>query len=55
MLTYIHPLPRFFNDVVVLPVTFEQLRTTSAGEGLQNLVEHLSATCRNPAIVNALL
>lgn len=45
----------YFNEAVTLPVTFEQLRTTSAGEGLQSLVEHLSKTCCNPAIVNALL
>lgn len=46
---------RHFNEIILLPVTFEQLRTTSAGAGVQNLVEHLSDTCRNPAIVNALL
>lgn len=45
----------YFNAVVVLPVTFEQLRTTSAGQGLRNLVEHLSMECSHPAIVNALL
>ncbi|CAN8102347.1 unnamed protein product [Discula destructiva] len=51
----IKKLSIYFNEIVVLPVTFEQLRTTSAGEGLQLLVEHLSDACRNPAIVNALL
>lgn len=45
----------YFNAVVVLPVTFEQLRTTSAGQGLRTLVEHLSMECSHPAIVNALL
>lgn len=48
-------LTSYINHVVVLPVTFEQLRTTSAGEGLRILVEHLSRCCSNPAIVNALL
>lgn len=46
---------RYFTDVVELPSTFEQLRTTSAGESLRTLVDHLSTTCTNPAIVNALL
>ncbi|WYZ45947.1 hypothetical protein EsH8_IX_000172 [Colletotrichum jinshuiense] len=45
----------YFTDVVVLPSTFEQLRTTAAGEPLRVLVEHLTDTCSNPAIVNALL
>ncbi|KAK7734925.1 hypothetical protein SLS53_007702 [Cytospora paraplurivora] len=51
----IKELSIYINHVVVLPVTFEQLRTTSAGEGLRTLVEHLSRGCSNPAIVNALL
>ncbi|ROW02309.1 hypothetical protein VSDG_02538 [Cytospora chrysosperma] len=51
----ISKLSIYFNQVVVLPVTFEQLRTTSAGDGLRTLVEHLSRNCSNPAIVNALL
>ncbi|ROW14567.1 hypothetical protein VPNG_03267 [Cytospora leucostoma] len=51
----IKKLSIYINHVVVLPVTFEQLRTTSAGEGLRTLVEHLSRGCSNPAIVNALL
>ena len=42
-------------DIIQLPSTFEQLRTTSAGDGLRLLVDHLSETCTNPAIVNALL
>ncbi|KDN67250.1 putative ion transporter [Colletotrichum sublineola] len=45
----------YFVDVIVLPSTFEQLRTTGAGEPLRVLVDHLNATCTNPAIVNALL
>lgn len=51
----IKKLSIYFNAVVVLPVTFEQLRTTSAGQGLRTLVEHLSMECSHPAIVNALL
>ncbi len=45
----------YIADVVLLPVTFEQLRTTSAGDGLRSLVDHLSFNCTHPAIVNALL
>ncbi|KAF4778897.1 ion transporter [Colletotrichum scovillei] len=45
----------YFTDVIVLPSTFEQLRTTQAGEPLRVLVDHLNATCTNRAIVNALL
>lgn len=45
----------FFGDVVELPSSFEQLRTTSAGDGLRVLVDHLCKTCTNPTIVNALL
>ncbi|KAI6382074.1 hypothetical protein MCOR25_000951 [Pyricularia grisea] len=41
--------------VVRLPYTFEQLRTTAAGEALIVLVQHLSTCCKNPAIVNSLL
>ncbi|KKY38005.1 putative ion transporter [Diaporthe ampelina] len=51
----IKKLSVYFNAVVVLPVTFEQLRTTSAGQGLRELVEHLGRECSHPAIVNALL
>jgi hypothetical protein len=46
---------RFFADDIELPSSFEQLRTTSAGQGLRMLVDHLGKTCNNPAIVNALL
>ena len=45
----------FFRDVIELPSTFEQLRTTAAGNCLRVLVDHLSESCSNPAIVNALL
>ncbi|GAP92333.2 putative ion transporter [Rosellinia necatrix] len=38
-----------------MPATFEQLRTTSAGDDLHSLVEYLSLEVSNPAIVNALL
>ena len=48
-------LHRYFVEVIQLPSTFEQLRTTSAGDGLRVLVEHLHTTCSNPAIVNGLL
>jgi hypothetical protein len=45
----------YITDVIVLPVTFEQLRTTGAGDGLRTLVDHLGRNCTHPAIVNALL
>ncbi|KAK4098351.1 hypothetical protein N658DRAFT_455429 [Parathielavia hyrcaniae] len=45
----------YIADVILLPVTFEQLRTTSAGDGLRTLVDHLGRDCTHPAIVNALL
>ncbi|KAK4144571.1 uncharacterized protein C8A04DRAFT_11407 [Dichotomopilus funicola] len=45
----------YIADVVLLPLTFEQLRTTGAGDGLRLLVEHLGRNCTHPAIVNALL
>ncbi|KAK4213507.1 calcium channel YVC1 [Rhypophila decipiens] len=45
----------YIADVILLPSTFEQLRTTAAGEDLRVLVDHLSQTCTHPAIVNALL
>ncbi|TPX13432.1 uncharacterized protein E0L32_006162 [Thyridium curvatum] len=48
-------LSEFITEVVTLPSTFEQLRTTIAGDSLRDLVEHLSLECTNPAIVNALL
>jgi hypothetical protein len=46
---------RYFVQVIELPSTFEQLRTTAAGTSLRILVDHLAATCNNPGIVNALL
>src|SRR5690349_17108978 len=48
-------MPRYIAQTVELPCTFEQLRTTTAGDGLRTLVEHLVRTCTHPAIVNALL
>ncbi|UPK96564.1 hypothetical protein LCI18_007499 [Fusarium solani-melongenae] len=48
-------LSLYFTDAIELPSTFEQLRTTPAGAPLRILVDHLTATCTNPGIVNALL
>ncbi|KAH6995597.1 hypothetical protein BKA56DRAFT_569670 [Ilyonectria sp. MPI-CAGE-AT-0026] len=48
-------LSLYFVDVIELPSTFEQLRTTAAGKCLRVLVDHLAETCTNPGIVNALL
>lgn len=45
----------YFSDVIELPSTFEQLRTTEAGNCIRVLVDHLSQNCTHPAIVNALL
>ncbi|KAI0537429.1 ion transporter [Xylaria digitata] len=45
----------YIAEVIYTPATFEQLRTTSAGDELHNLVEYLSVEVTNPAIVNALL
>ncbi|KAG6017873.1 hypothetical protein E4U43_008427 [Claviceps pusilla] len=48
-------LSLYFTDVIELPSTFEQLRTTEAGNCIRVLVDHLSDNCTHPAIVNALL
>ncbi|KAI3322085.1 hypothetical protein HD806DRAFT_523489 [Xylariaceae sp. AK1471] len=45
----------YITEVIYMPATFEQLRTTSAGDDLRTLVEYLSVQVTNPAIVNALL
>ncbi|EAQ87589.1 hypothetical protein CHGG_04208 [Chaetomium globosum CBS 148.51] len=45
----------YIASVIQLPLTFEQLRTTGAGDGLPKLVDHLGCNCTHPAIVNALL
>lgn len=39
----------------MVPSTFEQLRTTSTGNSIRILVDHLVDNVNNPAIVNALL
>ncbi|KAI1779685.1 ion transporter [Hypoxylon cercidicola] len=51
----IKKLSLYIAEVVYMPSTFEQLRTTSAGDDLRILVEHLSSRVTNPAVVNALL
>lgn len=51
----IKKLSVYITDAITLPCTFEQLRTTSSGDRLRLLVTHLSDTCDNPCIVNALL
>ncbi|KAI1394024.1 uncharacterized protein F4822DRAFT_33998 [Hypoxylon trugodes] len=51
----VRELSRYIAEVVYMPSTFEQLRTTSAGDDLRTLVEHLTVRVTNPAIVNALL
>ena len=45
----------YFLDEISLPSTFEQLRTTSAGNNVRTLVDHLVANVTNPALINALL
>ncbi|KAI1259261.1 hypothetical protein F5Y18DRAFT_410244 [Xylariaceae sp. FL1019] len=45
----------YISEVIRMPATFEQLRTTSSGDDLRTLVEYLSLEVKNPAIVNALL
>ncbi|CAL3962941.1 unnamed protein product [Diplocarpon coronariae] len=42
-------------DELHVPSTFEQLRTTSAGNKIRILVDHLVTNVTNPALVNALL
>lgn len=42
-------------EVITISSSFEGLRTTTAGNGLRELVEHLADTVDNPAIVHALL
>lgn len=46
---------RYFKEVIELPSTFEQLRTTASGNCLRVLVDHLAKTCENQSTVNALL
>ncbi|KAL5330333.1 hypothetical protein ACEPPN_003860 [Leptodophora sp. 'Broadleaf-Isolate-01'] len=45
----------YFVDELHVPSTFEQLRTTSAGNKIRVLVEHLVLNVTNPALINALL
>lgn len=51
----VEKLSIYFGDVIELPSSFEQLRSTSAGDCLRVLVDHLGRTCSNPVIVSALL
>ncbi|PHH51304.1 hypothetical protein CFIMG_005173RA [Ceratocystis fimbriata CBS 114723] len=51
----IKKLSRYLNETIRVPSSFEQLRTTVAGDCVQSLVEHLSVACHNRCIVNALL
>ncbi|KAG9259132.1 uncharacterized protein F5Z01DRAFT_26514 [Emericellopsis atlantica] len=53
--TVVRKLSKYFEEVIELPSTFEQLRTTSSGNCLRVLVDHLAKNCENQAIVNALL
>ncbi|KAH7319869.1 hypothetical protein B0I35DRAFT_430038 [Stachybotrys elegans] len=53
--TVVRKLSWYIKDVIELPSTFEQLRTTAAGNCLRILVDHLATECSNPAVVNALL
>ncbi|KAJ5042508.1 uncharacterized protein L3040_005051 [Drepanopeziza brunnea f. sp. 'multigermtubi'] len=45
----------YFVDELHVPSTFEQLRTTSAGNKIRVLVDYLVANVTNPALINALL
>lgn len=51
----VEKLSIYFGEVIELPSSFEQLRSTSAGDCLKLLVDHLGRTCTNPVIVSALL
>ncbi|KAF4630386.1 hypothetical protein G7Y89_g7750 [Cudoniella acicularis] len=51
----VRTLSIFFVDELTLPSTFEQFRTTAAGNKLRHLVDHLAVTCKNPVIISALL
>lgn len=48
-------LSLYFVDELHVPSTFEQLRTTSAGNRIRVLVDYLVANVTNPALINALL
>ncbi|KAH8651620.1 hypothetical protein BGZ60DRAFT_520195 [Tricladium varicosporioides] len=51
----VRSLSIFFVDEITLPSTFEQFRTTAAGNKLRHLVDHLVITCKNQIIISALL
>ncbi|KAI0859503.1 ion transporter [Xylaria cubensis] len=51
----IKKISSYITEIIYAPASFEQLRTTSAGDELHSLVEYLSLEVTNPAIVNALL
>lgn len=46
---------RYFNEVIDVSHTFEQLKTTSTGHVLRPLISSLSDRCHRPTIVAALL
>ncbi|CZR64510.1 uncharacterized protein PAC_14408 [Phialocephala subalpina] len=48
-------LSNYMVDEIALPSTFEQLRTTSAGNKIRILVDHLVINVTNPCLINALL
>ncbi|TVY93623.1 Calcium channel [Lachnellula willkommii] len=45
----------YFVDEITMPSTFEALRTTSAGNKLRTLIDHLVASVHNPVLINSLL
>jgi hypothetical protein len=45
----------YFVDEITMPSTFEQLRTTSAGNKIRILVDYLVSNVTNPALINAML
>lgn len=45
----------YITAAITQPSTFEQLRSTSYGNNIRTLVDHLVDNCTNPAIVNAVL
>ncbi|KAE8443417.1 hypothetical protein EG329_001898 [Mollisiaceae sp. DMI_Dod_QoI] len=48
-------LSNYMVDEIALASTFEQLRTTSAGNKIRILVDHLVLNVTNPCLINALL
>ncbi|CAG8954653.1 hypothetical protein HYFRA_00004574 [Hymenoscyphus fraxineus] len=51
----VRELSIFFVDEITLPYTFEQFRTTGAGNKLRNLVDYLVINTKNKVIISALL